>query len=269
MNITCSNVVLPSIRVCVSLGSSLYFSGQQRYMIGPSGTAGPVLNYNVYADSNHTQIWGEAQYQVAIDVPLLWPGGGQVQRSYYSKVPPGQSVPPGYYWSKFPYDASGGSYRAIEHNGAAPDCMTVTTAPNYFEFGVTATATAQCVVSATSLSFGTTGNLASALNASSGISITCPQSVPYNVSLNAGQGSGASVAERRLTRVSGTETLAYRLYSDSSRSTLWGDGSAGTSKVNGTGTNGVQTHTVYGTLLAQPVAAAGDYRDMVTVTVTY
>jgi len=128
-------------------------------------------------------------------------------------------------------------------------------------------------VSATPLDFGPAGiALASTpITANGTISVRCTRGVSYTVALNAGQGSGATVAQRRLTRGGGTQTLLYRLYRDSARGQLWGDGSAGTSTLAATGA-GIETatmHTVYGTLPAQTVPPTGQYADTITVTVTY
>ena len=68
---------------------------------------------------------------------------------------------------------------------------------------------------------------------------------------------------------SGANLLNYALYTDSGRTTLWGDGVTG-STIDDTGTGTAQSNTIYGEVLAaQASAPAGSYADTVVVTVTY
>ena len=129
---------------------------------------------------------------------------------------------------------------------------------------VSATVQATCVVSASSSAFGTyTG---SALTATTTISITCTNAAPYNVGLDAGTGTGASVTTRLMSLSS--STLAYSLYTNSGHSTVWGN-TISSNTVTGTGTGSAQTLTVYGQISANQYPTAGSYTDTVTVTVTY
>ena len=100
--------------------------------------------------------------------------------------------------------------------GAAYAASTTTT------FAVQATITATCTInSASTLNFGTVGVLAGNTDQTSTIQVTCTNTTPYNIGLDAGTGSGATVAVRKLT--SGGATVNYTLYSDSGRSTVWGN----------------------------------------------
>lgn len=143
--------------------------------------------------------------------------------------------------------------------------------------GATTTTTASMVVSATVLSSCTVaalpmvfGNYASgqatAANATATLTVACTIGTPYNVGLNAGTGTGATVAVRKL--MSGTNTLNYSLYQDAAYSTLWGN-TIGTNTQTGTGTGLPQLLTVYGQAPALQSSAAGVYTDSVTVSLTY
>lgn len=93
-----------------------------------------------------------------------------------------------------------------------------------------------------------------------------PLGTPYNVTLNAGQNSGAGgVADRNMTN--GTALLPYQLYRDPGRSEVWGN-TVPTDTVTGTGTGAVQTIPVYGRVPSANVPA-GSYLDVVTATVVY
>jgi len=67
---------------------------------------------------------------------------------------------------------------------------------------------------------------------------------------------------------SGTNVLNYQLYSDSARSTIWGN-TVGTDTVTGSGTGLALDHTVYGSIPAAQVVPAGSYQDTITVTISY
>ena len=134
-------------------------------------------------------------------------------------------------------------------------------------FGVQVALTATCTInSAPALNFGTQGILSANVDQTSTIQVTCTNSTPYNMGLNAGTGSGATVATRKLT--SGGATVNYTLYSDSGRSTVWGN-TVSTDTAAGTGNGGAQSYTVYGRIPTQTTPAPGTYTDTITVTVTY
>jgi len=134
-------------------------------------------------------------------------------------------------------------------------------------FAVQVAITATCTInSAATLNFGTQGVLATNVDQTSTIQVTCTNTTPYNIGLDAGTGSGATVATRKLT--SGGATVNYSLYSDSGRTTVWGN-TVSTDTVAGTGNGSGQNYTVYGRIPAQTTPAPGNYADTITVTVTY
>lgn len=137
-------------------------------------------------------------------------------------------------------------------------------------FSVGATVTDSCSVSASALAFGNIDPLDNASNntdATTTIDVTCANGTTYDVGLDAGTGTGATVSDRKMT--SGGNTLNYALYSDGSRTTNWG-ATVGTDTVAGTGNGAAQTLTVYGRVPSgQQTAAVGSYTDTITVTVTY
>jgi spore coat protein U-like protein len=65
----------------------------------------------------------------------------------------------------------------------------------------------------------------------------------------------------------GTDVLKYDLYSDSGRTTVWGN-TAGTGKTH-TGTGSSTDLTVYGTLPHGQNKSVGSYSDTVLATVTF
>ncbi|MBS0288662.1 MAG: spore coat U domain-containing protein [Proteobacteria bacterium] len=134
---------------------------------------------------------------------------------------------------------------------------------------VSATVVSDCAVIANPLGFGNYGLTSpSNLDSTSTINVTCTLSVPFNIGLDAGAGAGATVTNRKLTKVSASQTLNYALYQDSGRTTNWGN-TPGTDTVASTGTGLLQAFTVYGRIPMNQTSPSGVYNDTVTVTVTY
>jgi spore coat protein U-like protein len=127
--------------------------------------------------------------------------------------------------------------------------------------------TATCVInSAAALNFGNQGILAANVDQSSTIQVTCTNTTPYNIGLDAGTGSGATVGSRKMT--SSGATVNYTLYQDSAHTTVWGT-TIGSDTQPGTGNGTSQNYTVYGRVPPQTTPAPGIYTDTITVTVTY
>ena len=124
---------------------------------------------------------------------------------------------------------------------------------------------AACTVSTTGLNFGNY-DVFSTLNddITGTVAVNCPSGTAYSISLSSGFGTFAS-----RTMTSGTNLLNYNLYLDATRLTIWGDGSAGTGTVSGTGTGSAVGSTVYGRIPWGQNAFVGSYSDVVIVTVTF
>jgi spore coat protein U-like protein len=134
-------------------------------------------------------------------------------------------------------------------------------------FAVQMTVTSSCVInSAATLNFGSTGVLTAAVTGTSTLQVQCTNATPYNIGLDAGTGTGATVAVRKMT--GGTSTITYSLYQDSGHTKVWGR-TVGTNTVAGTGNGAKQSYTVYGRVPAQTTPAPATYTDTITVTVTY
>lgn len=148
---------------------------------------------------------------------------------------------------------------------ASQAAVATTTATSSFQTKLTINAS--CAInSASNLDFGQSGLLTSATNGSSALSVSCSKTTPFTVSLDGGSTAGGNTTTRLMTN--GSETVAYKIYSDSARSTNWGD-TAGTDTVAGTGTGSSQTLNIYGQVEAQGTPAPGNYADTVTLTLTY
>ncbi|UZK69056.1 spore coat U domain-containing protein [Sphingomonas sp. S1-29] len=135
--------------------------------------------------------------------------------------------------------------------------------------GASAEVTANCAVTSTAIDFGnvdvTTG---AAVLGTGGISVVCTNGTAWAASADVGTGAAATLAVRQLS--DGANTLNYALFTEATRTTIWGDGTTTTSTIDDIGTGVAQDKIIYGSIAAaQTGAVAGSYADTVAVTVTY
>lgn len=144
------------------------------------------------------------------------------------------------------------------------------TASNTFQ--VTATVISSCTVSGTTLNFGNNidpFSAATPLDSTSTLTVACTNTTPYQVALSAGTNAGGATNFGSRAIKNGSNTLAYQLYSDASRTTVWGNGTNSSAQVSGSGSGGNQSLNIYGRLPSLSGAVPGSYTDTVTVTITY
>lgn len=134
---------------------------------------------------------------------------------------------------------------------------------------VGAVVTNSCVVSTTAINLVNVNLISTAArDATGGMAVTCTNGAGWSAAADAGKGTGATPGARQM--VSGADVLDYALYSDTARTVLWGDGTAGTTAITGTGTGVVDNRVIYASVLpGQVTAHAGTYADQINVTVTY
>jgi spore coat protein U-like protein len=133
-----------------------------------------------------------------------------------------------------------------------------------------ATAEAACTINITAVAFGTYNVFSgSADDATGQITYRCTAPRPPLVRIELDKGGAPTFNPRQMLRSS--ETLNYNLYLDSTRSTIWGDGTGGT-----------QTYTralpplnqninvsVYGRIPPGQDVSAGSYTATVTATIFF
>ena len=248
----------PFLWICTSIGvGANSTSVNNRTMKSGSNT----LAYQLYSDSAFTTVW---QYtpSTQYSAPYSNSTGGLSNATVYARIPSGQTSPPGTYTDT--YSTTAQAQVAGNVASSLPgNCGGGTAA---ITFNVTATVIANCAVGTSTLNFGSTGTLASNVDATSSITITCTNTTPYTIGLNAGTGTGATVAARKMT--SGVKTIVYSLYRDSARSLVWGT-TIGTNTVAGTGIGTGQSVTISGRVGPQSVPGTGTYSDTVIATVTF
>jgi spore coat protein U-like protein len=140
--------------------------------------------------------------------------------------------------------------------------------------GATAASVCSTVsVSATSIAFGnySAGSMLPA-ESDGTINVTCSQSGNRELpSFSAALSAGVSGNFNPRQMSGGGANLSYNIYSDSSYSAIWGDGTSGTSTQSYSQSSGqtALTFTAYGRIPVAQFVAAGVYTDSITVTITY
>ncbi|NYE60598.1 spore coat protein U-like protein [Duganella sp. 1224] len=136
-------------------------------------------------------------------------------------------------------------------------------------FDVTLKIIADCTIAATPLDFGQSqGVLATSVSVNTNLSVTCTNTTPYNIGLNAGNVAGSTTSARLMGGTGGnTSTVAFNLY-QAAGATNWGN-VQGTDTKSGTGTGSAQTHTVYGVVPAQNTPQPDTYKSTITATVYF
>jgi spore coat protein U-like protein len=257
------------IIACLSIGGS---SGSTPRTLA-NGTYS--LQYNLYSDPAHTQIFGSVSSTPATPVAvvfnlgllgILLGGTSTVNVPIYGYLPANQiSAPAGSYSSSF--SGSGASVNYTSFVGATPTCSAAWRSGGSFGFTVSAAVINDCNVSSNNVSFGSTGVLSAALFATGAVTAQCTLADNYSIALNAG--ASASLTDRQMILAGGSAVAHYQLYTSSSYGSIWGDGTSGTSTVTGTGNGGNQTYVVYAEVPAQTTPTPGAYADTITATVTY
>jgi spore coat protein U-like protein len=200
-----------------------------RKMTGPGGA---TLNYQLFINAARTTNWGNTTGNELT-------GTGNTNITVYGQIAAGQFPGPGTY--------------------------TDTVSSGTTSLTVTVVVQATCTIAANPLGFGTySGSL---INSTSILSVTCTNTTPYNVGLSAGTATGATVTNRSMTGPAAA-LLGYKLFSDSGRTTNWGD-TVGTDTLAETGSGSAHSLTVYGQIPAGEYVPPGSYADTITATVIY
>lgn len=243
-------------RVCSYLGTGS--TSANKTMVSGANT----INYNVFADAARSiyycsQTVGPETSQVYVmaSTPTV------LTFTMYGRVFSGQTVAPGTYAATLPTVA-----RIITPSNQA--CTAGPTTPSV-SVNFQVDLTPSCSISATPISFGTVNTLASTLNSSGSLSVTCSKTAAYTISLSAGTSIGNTIAARKMS-VGGTGAgvVDYQLYRDAGPSNVWGNGTTGV-VYSGSGTATAQTIPVYAQVPAQAPPPAGAFKDTVTATITF
>ena len=147
-----------------------------------------------------------------------------------------------------------------------------------FWAGAVSAQSTTCTGSNTNLSMGIYPSFnATAVDSSVSLVVMCTRrGGPQNISVTAGIGASAnsgSITTRQLKLNTGTDLLAYNLYRDASRLSVWGntvgvDTMTQSVSIPNNSSRPV-TFTIFGRIASLQDVRAGDYGDRVVVTVTF
>lgn len=171
-------------------------------------------------------------------------------------------VPPGTYSNTF----AGKDFEATYVEGAQSQCGKDKANVIGGQLTVNAVVVAGCTVTASAMNFGAMAVLTSARSATSVITLSCTQGVNATVGLDNGQ-TGTSPVSRELR--SNTTVINYGIYRDASHTFPWGQTIGSDTVGVSMGQSTSARVTAYGLAPAQGAPAAGNYTDVVSVTITY
>jgi spore coat protein U-like protein len=134
---------------------------------------------------------------------------------------------------------------------------------------VSVSVTAACAIQSVNNTTWSTidGNFITAANSSSGgVTVLCTNGTPYSIGLDNGQNyNGTS----RTLSDGNSHSIAYGVYQDSGFTTAWGDIGSG-SELTGSGSGSNQAATIYAQIPAgQAAVPAGNFSDVVVVTLDF
>lgn len=134
---------------------------------------------------------------------------------------------------------------------------------------VTTEAFAACTISTPAINFGNYDSfVTSPLNTTGTISVSCDTTPPVDVAISISPSSNSGLfIPRQMKHATRPNLLDYNLYTKQNRTTVWGDGTGGTSTVVVKGTR-QKNLTVYGSIPPRQNVPPGIYGDILTVTIT-
>ncbi len=270
------------VTLCLSInsGSAMHFSSEPAG-VRKLGNGSEVMTYDLYTDAARSRVWG-SNFDAAFGVtppaihlelsPLSGASGasGAGSRTVFGQVSGFQAgIGRGVYTSSF---GPGQLQLIYDFSNRLPDCKTQSGYESVQQsgFNVRAQVLGQCQVSTTPMSFGRIDGLLSRATAQAVVTVSCVNQTPYQIGLGAGNGNGATVQERKLTRQGPgpAVTINYNLYQDASHLRIWGQ-ALDFDTVSAIATGNQQSFTVFGRVPPQPASVPGVYSDTVVVTVTF
>lgn len=275
--VTCNWPVISLIRnarVCLNLGAGAGSAGMApRQMLN----GGQALRFNLYRDAARSQIWGSV-YQSAASTPIsvlltkpLLGTSASTVVNFYGRIESNQP--------DVPVSASAATTYSLAFSGnhtllgvhffelTDRSCAQIQQSSGSFSFTAQAQVINDCTIAASDLNFPSSGTLNKTVDASASLNVRCTRDAAWRIGLSAG--NSADLLNRRMDRIGGSGSVRYQLYTNSSRSTIWGNGYGGTSLVGGTGTGLSQQLAIYGRVPAQKTPMPGAYRDTIIATITF
>jgi spore coat protein U-like protein len=273
------SLLTPNVTVCLNLGAG---SNSSTTVTAPRqlGNGALKANYNLYTDATYaaSKIWGGWSGTSTSSTPIVFQlvkSGGLGSLSQNIALSAKLTAD-----STLSSNAVGNTDLLLSSDfGAASSVMQyqfsllgvlgclIPTASVPIPFQVRASLINDCNITVGTLAFPDSNLLSGSTRSTVNMNVRCSKNTAYRIALSAGSNS-SDPSTRKLKKLSGTETVNYRL-SNTLDGAIWGDGSGATTIVTGTGDGTTLTHTVFGRVPGQSTPSAGDYKDTITATVQF
>jgi spore coat protein U-like protein len=136
---------------------------------------------------------------------------------------------------------------------------------------VTATVANNCTISTTALAFGSydpiAANASTPMDGTGTVTITCTKGATTTIGLDVGSNSPGTGTTRAM--LAGGVKLDYEIYTDSARTTVWGNSGASLFTPAAAPNKNPRSFTVYGRIPAGQDLPTGTYADAVLATVNF
>ncbi|AFK61887.1 lipoprotein [Advenella kashmirensis WT001] len=274
INYSCSSLVtlLSYIRVCVEIGRGPQDADVANRMLTHTTTTTEKLSYNIYSNPNRTTVFGNV-YGSASPPVVIHHGpyaigvrptasGSVTVYGRLAAANPFMQRSVGQYNSTLPVIVKMALVSAIGQSSC-----TITGTPANISFPITARLISACKISAQPLNFGThPSNFPASVTSTSTIASSCTKGTPYQIGLNNGL---YAVGNQRRMKAGDGQFINYELHKDAARSQRWGATLNTAETLAGVATGVTQNATVYGRVPPQAGLRAANYKDTITVTITY
>ncbi|MCU0820513.1 MAG: spore coat U domain-containing protein [Beijerinckiaceae bacterium] len=264
VTVSCTGLANRDVRVCLNLGdpNTGTVNGVRRALNGAN-----LLTYQLYTNAGRTTKWSTWQNGGAgreVVLTLSAAGNATTTVPIYGRVFLGQqTVRPGTYTAIF---SGTQTHLRARYVSTGQLCPAMTNgAVRWTTFTVSAVVPNRCLVTGNALAFGAVNALATQVDATTNLSVTCSTALPFNIGMGAGLNSLGPTARRM---AAGGSFINYLVYRDAARTAVWG-ATIGTNTFSGTGTGATVSVPVYGRVPVQTTPPPGTYSDTVVITVTY
>lgn len=273
VNYTCSSLIslLSYIKVCIEIGPGPQDADVTNRVLTHTAISSEQLTYNVYSNPARTTVFGNVYGSGSPPVTILHgpytlgllatASGSQTVYGRLAAANPFMQRSIGQYNSTLPVTVR---MALVSVAGQSP-CLDLS--PANIPLSITATLISACKISAQPLSFGIhPSNFSANVTSTSTIASSCTKGTPYQLGLNNGL---YAVGNQRRMKAGDGQFINYELYKDATRAQRWGAALNTAETLAGVATGLTQNATVYGSVPPQAGLRAADYKDTVTVTITY
>lgn len=271
---SCSSLIslLSYIKVCIEIAPGAPNTDPGNRVLTHSSIETEKLSYNVYSDPARTIVFGNTYtggspaavtktygpYTLGL---LATARDTQTVYGRISAANPFMQRSVGQYSATLPITVK---MALVSAAGLSP-CLDLS--PANISLPVSATLISACRISAQPLNFGIhPSNFTRNITSTSTITSSCTKGTPYQIGLNNGL---HAIGNQRRMKAGDGAFINYELYKDASHSQRWGSALNTAETLAGVATGVAQNASVYGAVVPQAGLKAADYKDTITVTITY